>query len=620
MPFGGDRLEDYLVESPFSLNTRISYMKFSVMISGQMTSFLCPLRVQYEFLRLYGYQKYVRIVGLLKVESETVRPRALRLFLDTNALKEAQSSNLCSLDFMDFESALADTLRSTKYTIERKSKESIYETAEIFDNLFWSFKSMDFVTVRGALIDFELRPSTLVFDGTKHWQETLMTQLHAQKRPNGRPKPAFVSESFLCTTSTLIVSRDIQEWTDTCRKMGLDYHEVQPEGIPVTVLGQSGNGSTVLLCHPSTIEHHLIGAMALRTTIKNLVLQITEAKRSENQIRRFIVDNLARKIPSFVVPLEYIQVAVVIIDDLASMQLGRSGPLSRIGLKFQQVFKDPWNTKPKGLSYEQLKACTDIDLSILGSAVDATVNIIGAPKNVLKRFKIFPHLVKKNAIEERVDKIFVGLRAPLPPSELIQRFSGKAVTQSMAQELARNHFKVLQTSFGSFVLQQADDLSSTYTTNVLETADHKCVICYDDVKNVAKFSITICGHVFCKDCCKLHFNSEWLLLKPKECPACRVPLLSGDAFFIEDDPKIVPTASSKQMALDNFYASMRTTANTVIWPESSENFIKHIVIQDLSLCSPVDLIKRYVASHNVSVHIFYTADQAAEMQAFANAF
>jgi hypothetical protein len=255
------------------------------------------------------------------------------------------------------------------------------------------------------------------------------------------------------------------------------------------------------------------------------------------------------------------------------------------------------------------------------------VSIVPAPKALLKKFKIFPHLVKKNAIEERIDKIFAGHRFPMSHSDLIQRFSNKPLSLVSAKALVLRHFENLQSSFGQYVtLQQTEEsiISSAYALRAFVgdmEISRKCTICYENVDLMPKYSITICGHIFCKECCKMHFNSEWLLFKSKECPACRLPLLSGDAFFIEDDPKPVTGVSSKQLALDNFYASMRTTTNVVVWPETSEAYIKHLIVTDLGLITPTNLIKEYtLRTNSINVHVFYTSDQSADLNDFVAAF
>ena len=119
----------------------------------------------------------------------------------------------------------------------------------------------------------------------------------------------------------------------------------------------------------------------------------------------------------------------------------------------------------------------------------------------------------------------------------------------------------------------------------------------------------------------MHFNNEWLLLRPKECPSCRIPILLGDSFFIDENPKGLLTVSAKQLAIDNFLGTMRSLSNVAIWPQVNNNFVKHIVITDVSQCRPIDLIKEYSdRPNNFSVHVFYSAEQAAEMAAFSNAF
>ena len=204
--------------------------------------------------------------------------------------------------------------------------------------------------------------------------------------------------------------------------------------------------------------------------------------------------------------------------------------------------------------------------------------------------------------------------------DTLRRFSGKTVTRIDAEALAKAHFDRVTISLGSFIgLDESNVLSMPYSLRAFSDAINSCMICFEAVG--PKYSISICGHTFCKDCSKMHFSSEWLLLKPKDCAACRVPLLSGDVFFIDEDSKLVPTISSKQLSIDNFFKSMRTLTNVSTWPNVEDKFTKHIVITDISSCQPIDLLKTYgERSNNVSVHIFHDQAQSAEVHKFAESF
>ena len=627
LPFGGERLEDGLLESPFSINTRMSYMKFSVMLSGHMTSFLCPLRGHYEFLKLYGFQKYIRIVGLLKVEGESVRPKGLRLFLDKEALRLAAAANLCGLEFMDFESALSETLKTTAFVVEKRKqridsgKIEVSDSCEIFEGLYWSFKLMEFATQVEALKTLEMRPTSLVFDATNHWQEILLSQVHSTLR---RSKPLVVFEGLLSSNATLIITHDQESWASTCENLEIPVHKITENGISSNLLTSSANAQPILICSPQMLQQNFAASIHIRETIKNLMAHVTESPRSDSQIRRFIVDNMCKKMPEFVVPLEYIQVATVLIDDIEKLTDSLNQIPPKLGLRFHQIVRDSVNTKPQGLSRSQMQLCIpNLDLNILGAVsylIDAATHIIPAPKSLLKKFKIFPHLVKKSAVEERLDKIFSQRRSPLPVEETIKRFSGKTCTLEDAKELALKHFDRLSVSLGAYVtVGEVDTISAAYGLRAYTLDRPQCMVCFEGVGH--KYSISICGHIYCKDCCKMHFNSEWLLLRSKECPACRVPLLLGDVFFIDQDAKPAASISSKQLAIDNFFKSMRTLSNVSTWPNVEDKYTKHIVITDISNCRPIDLLKTYAdRANSFSVHIFCDQEQNTELLKFANSF
>jgi hypothetical protein len=311
---------------------------------------------------------------------------------------------------------------------------------------------------------------------------------------------------------------------------------------------------------------------------------------------------------------------LVIADDMdTSSEYANLFPES---LRTIQIFKTH-ETKPSGLTQAQLEKAykknetSDWSVPHIVSAIQSNLFIYGIPKHVLKKFKIFGHFIKNTAVEDKIARIFSERFCPIAHEDAIQRFCNKSVPKEFAMKLIENHCSRLQTTLASYLYDTSGEdtnINTIFLHSAMHSETKECSICFETL--AYPWCITMCGHLYCKDCARQQFYEEWNQLKPKECAHCRTSLIMGDLFTIDEysETAFAPVAPSKEKTLKDFLSSLK---NFCMWGQPLESK-KHIIVDDISSIQPHELVKS--ATSTVHVHIFYVQKDTRKYLQFLKSF
>ena len=87
-------------------------------------------------------------------------------------------------------------------------------------------------------------------------------------------------------------------------------------------------------------------------------------------------------------------------------------------------------------------------------------------------------------------------------------------------------------------MNKLSNLSITSLSNSTRNAssDSHCRICLDKIETSSIFNLSICGHIFCKECLKTQIlndiNSQPLAHLPIKCISCNEYILNSDIFSL----------------------------------------------------------------------------------------
>jgi len=579
-----------------------------------------------------------------------LEPIAIRVYLN----KEAFGLNkICSPEILSCESAVAAILKTCPYTVEPSIDQQkkrrppwdlvnktvkIETSAEITPGLFWSFQSpMGLYTHSEAPATMVMRPTILAASASDTYQHSVLHQVQAllnsllpRRRAQGPNAAVATADNgrLMMSSSVLVVTQRPDPWMQAGETMAL------LSGL----LGTRGAlpNKDLVVASPQSIADNLLSEERLFAAVHAMGEEVLQFSLSEAQTRRYAVQ-LAKMYPNFVLPVDLLQFGCIILDDMEALQNVLDLISPSAALHCVQIFKDSWNTKPTGLNTGQIRvlqkhSLSNVPTSLLGPHLGNLVQIIPVSKSVLRKFKVYPHLVKNGPVEERLTKTFAAKYCPLPNAEAMQRFSGKPVPLSVARDLIVKHFSRLQVSLATFLTPPAEQppvLPLKFVLDTLEPPDVKtvrtCCICFEELVPQT-FNVSICGHVYCRDCSRMHFNDSWNNSAAKECANCRTPLLLGDFFFIEDFSKsapFVPAQASKDSAVAAFMSSLRSMAGVVMWDQVGSQCVeaKRLIITDVQKVQAIDILRGVcLGTHNVSIHVFFTGPEQKAYDRFEASF
>ena len=538
---------------------------------------------------------------------------AIRLYLLNSNIETCfKESELCSTQFMSFEFNLSACLLGTLFYIEQQktnffSKKKLYSNdffnqkllsantlVSITDNVQWCFQNNCFkINEESAVLHCRMDPIVLAANATNHWREALLEQLD-------------------CRENLLIITNDVTLWPSSFTQITEFGHPLESKG---TFIANSQN-----------ILKNFQKQMELLDAIKLISLNIYVA-RSDEQVRRFLVTNLAKKLPLFNLPVHFHKYGAVILDNFLSIDHIDLLPKSMTS-RWIKVIHDNDNTRPTHLNFSQLKKCIDMNskvlLSMLWAQTSAQITTFKVPKQVLRRFRITGHPIRDGIAEERIARIFPH-GCPLKTEDAIQRFSGFAMPGALAAEFLTRHFQRLGSSIGEYSLPMTNSgvtlINKDFVNNSLNDLKKECSICYDPLN--AEFNFTVCGHVFCGECSKTYFQAEFSQNKTKECAICRTNLILADIFKIKtfsSEAPFVSVLGSKAQSIQAFVKCMRNK-NLASWAEvvqSNEEMVpKNIIVENVRDCT-ISLILQKKGPLNI--HVFYSKEETAEFNSFQKNF
>lgn len=664
-------LQDTDLKEVQEANLSISFRTQELRIAKGNTTVSMPIHIlkTKEWLTLIG-TPYCKCVLLVIQNNSTIVPVGLRIYLQKETLSQCLHQNqLCDTNFLSFESTLARTLQETKYFIEQDTKRrktiwdlspkqiDVHTNEMVIEGLYWSFFEGCFTKEPGAINTYEILPTLIVASAFDQWQEIVLSQVSefltgfgSSTRRRNTNVPVSAVDNFIVLPNVMFVlTHNKNSWKKAAEAFNMDYLELESRGLPIQKL--QNNGPLIITGTVNDIMANMSNLSNLWDTVEQS-LQIIQhhpvSKRQNRQIRRIILDLLVRKFPSFYVPFELIQWGLLVLDDIETLFMDNNTLAvihDKMCLRTLQICYDNQNTKPKGLTNEQVSLCVGPFKSqrvpswanphIL-SFMEPLVQVIPVPKGILKKFKVFGHLVRNGPTEDRIQKVFSSKYCPVPNEDAVVRFAGKALPQKLVEGLVEKHFSRLQISFGSFLESSTTSTDSSpssiqkqYVLDSLSNKIKTCCICFESCEPTG-YGISICGHIYCSDCSRQQFNADWTLYKTKDCASCRTPLTSGD-FFQVMPPNTVDSFTTilpiKDQSVVTFLNGLRSLHNVEIWNPNKgpfEAMPKHVIVSSIQDISPRQFLNKFtssiMSSTNCSIHIFYTPNESILFEKFQNAF
>lgn len=570
-----------------------------------------------------------------------VEPIGVRVYVNKTFVTAAR---LCEPQVVSLESILGIVIRNTPLTVEFDAAKkrrpawdlcnktlSVKTTVPLTEGVFWSFNEQVFQTYDEPAREIEVRPTVLVSGAGNGYQHSLVHQTHTiltGLTPRRRAVASTGDDRVVLPSTVLVVTAAIEPWTQAAKSLGFEVARVGPRGL-------CPNGAPqVVLATIDDLAASAVLAADLEDAISAAANVVLECPSLRQPQKRRLIFQLARKFSNFVLPLGYVQTGAVIVDDVEALGAGLSLLDAAQALRRIDVFKDHSTTKPVALSEAQVACLNWRDrhtMRIFAAHVQPLVQIIPVSKAVLRKIKVFGHQVRNGPIEDRLVRTFANKYCPITTPDAVQRFSGRPVPLAVAADLIGRHFQRLSVTLGMFLQPPGDAaaLSQAFVTGVLQQdaarEARSCCICFEDLPPTA-FNVSLCGHVYCKDCSRHQFHEAWAACAAKDCAQCRTPLLQGDFFQVEEFSKEspwVPTQASKAQAVSSFLGGLRTLHDTKIWDPTAppKEPVRHLIITDVSAAKPVDLVQALQDNPSTaSVHVFYAPGETAAFHKFETAF
>ena len=638
-----ERLPDDVQEASIHVNFRNRELKLSDSLGQSTTIDIASLR-SIEWLSLMG-APYCKLTAVLSRYKNGAIALAIRIYLLKDAiLEERQKSSFCDSNFLAFETMLSTTMKEQGYFIEPVEKKrktlqndfvtkliSVHATTKVADDLFWCFHSLLF-TKEEKVQKVEAVPVAIVASVTQHWRENILQTILSAMNQKRKCAPSCSVDGLLCGTSTVhIITKEPKEWLQVALEAGLTARLLEHDGVPVSFLDLNDG---ILISSPDILARNIISSQNLFTTLEHVLTNtILHNVPRVAQVNRFFVEKLCKKFTNMQCTADLIQFGFLLIDNNDDVDVVSASQLlcPKGSLRCLKIIRDETTTRPKSISMLQATKLCNLHASYMPSYMNSLdLLTIAVPKYVLKKFRVFNHIIKNGPVEERIAKTFASKYCPVSINDAIQRFSGRPVPIDVAKELVSRHYNRLSISLGSFLLPSVEtsgqSLSSEFTLGSLNNETQNCSICFDVLEQ--GFSITICGHIYCTECCRQQFNEDWSAFRPKECAACRTPLLMGDVVQVESFTKkapFVPALASKELSIKNFLGGLRHShyelysgremgAKVREWP-------KHVIINDITSTKACEIIREYSsASHTINIQVFSSAHESSQFLQFEQCF
>jgi hypothetical protein len=590
----------------------------------------------------------------------SLEPVAIRIALVKERIKTSfDASSFCDNNFLSFERLLQTILLHVPYLIDAegspKRRKSIWDlnpkTIEIrslmpiMDHISYSFEDLLFVSSEQVTtpVKLQVRPTILVSGASNSWQEVVLSQasnvlgLLSTKRQRTTDTDPF-SELLLAHNSILIVTTQIAIWASVCEGLDLTYCIAHERGVFTRQLPTT----TVILANPKVLSANLLQESILLDTINEATAIVSIARRLPSlQAKRLLTKTFAKAYTNFTVPLQLIQFGLCILDDIEALHsesvLDANVLSDKHAMRWIQICVDKKTTKPSSMNAKLTPLVIRSELTHqsvpfwtyphITSALSNIINVIPMSKTILKRYKVFGHIIKYGPIEERISKVFASKYCPISNADAIERFSGAPMPLSSVRRLIETHFQRLLVSLGQFLMPPAQEqsaLSLTYLRTELDSAEpKKCLICFSPVDEL--YCMTICGHVYCGECSRYHFMNEWNNFKAKECASCRCPCVQGDVFHVakNEDSYKIPEAT-KDASISQFLSGFRTMNNVVHWSAQTrfDQSVKHLIVKEIVNVEAVDIIKSLASqtSSSTNIHVFYLPNEYPWFYRFTQCF
>ena len=510
------------------------------------------------------------------------QPAGIRVYTTLSIHQNYVEKSLCDTQFLSFETCLAKVLYSTVFTIEKPhpKKKKLYQdlslrtfeidpSAPVSEDLIWCFIDMTFKPKNEKHVSktASVRPSYLVANCTEHWRETLLDTV----------------KKFGQTI--LIITDEPSAWPNT---------------VPFTEQPLQDIKNYIFTITSEDLKEQYILYIELMENVSKVCTKLYGSS-SAHQSKRILLHNLVPKLVNFSIPVHMHLFTTVVLDNAECLRYTNTLP-NACSKNWVNVFYDNDNSKPMHLKPSQLSKLTSLSneyLPLLQSSDFLTC--LSVPKQLLRKYRVYGHLVRNGPIEDRIEKLF-PMGCPIKPVEAIQRFSGKPMPGTFAAELLTSHFQRLGSSLGEYSSSGQTHFINKEFVNEALNGSKSCCICFDDL--CSEFHFAVCGHIYCKECSTNYFKMDWSQNKPKDCAMCRVKLLLGDLFFVEDIVQFKPLLSTKETCIVAFKNSMRSK-NLSEWEENNYT-TKNTIASNINVLSVKNILSR--EPHNL--HVFYTNEEA----------
>ena len=376
------------------------------------------------------------------------------------------------------------------------------------------------------------------------------------------------------TGKVCIVTKDPQQWLDTCLKMNILAIEVTE-----SISYQDYTNFTAYILPYDTIPFQMLDHTTIIESFQEMIKMIMISTPTLDQTRRFLQERFHSKFRSSLLPT-LVHWTSLIMDDIPDAELKANFEYDNI--VYTQITDD---LVPRYPSFQKLQDYWNISpkhIRMLMPQWMKYIHCLEIPKYITRRIKFRIEKVKYTLAEQRLFDLYGSVRSiypEVPLSHSLLRLGTIPLNKDRAKSLLENIHEHHLGSIASLV----NSLVPKYipverALDEIQQSTVSCLVCFEEC---TQYMLTLCGHTYCKDCSIQLFNTiSKHIHQTVACAYCRESLHVGDVFYIAPDAPTIDVVPAKQAVLDqnkmytlyDAYSVGEITSDKIIMTDMDSDF------------------------------------------------
>jgi len=472
------------------------------------------------------------IVQVKAIFFNTIGPETflgLRLYKNQEFFSQDYSTS--SIRFLRHEATLLNILKNCDTfiePIERKRYKVEMQTDDVIplhDNIGLSLMPPKITTRKANKLTGFANPIVVAHRHANRCNTTLSMAMHDLPR-NGK----------VC-----ILSRSPKEWLDECIKMNLMATEVTE-----SISYEDYTHAVVYVISYDSMPFQFLDYDHVMESFKEMIKVVMVSTPTDDQVRRFLRDRFHTKFRSSLLPL-FVHWSSLVLDNVDTHY---RDIFEYENIFYTQVTEDIVPRLPAFEDLEERWSMTPQQVRMLMPQWMKYIHFLEVPKYITRRIKFRIEKVKFTTSEQRLFDLFGSMRNIYPNVPMCHSLLRLGAVP-MPVERMRTVFRLIQE-------QQLPTVASILQENPKYVPVDKalqdlgqetsCLVCFDKCES---YSLSVCGHTFCKDCSLQLFSSiNKHIQQTTACPYCRETLHAGDVFLMVPDAPVIDIVPAKQSIID----------------------------------------------------------------------